>query len=307
MTTVDVPAPSQVGVRRLRRGARLGRRLRRSALLTAPLALYVFAFCILPVGLLLLYSFWQQVGYEIVHTLTWSNYVQAWTTPIWRTLLMRSVGIGFAATILIIAVAYPIAYYLAFRARRHRDVLLFLVLLSLFGNYLVRIYAWRSILSTNGLIDTLARALGLSHSEQSYLIFTLAGTLVVLANIYLPFAVLPIYSSLLNIPETLVAVGRDLGASPKGAFLRITAPLSAPGVLAAFAFVFLLASSDFVTPLLVGGVSGVMVGVEIQNQFEDTMNWPLGSALAFSYTLVLIAVLAATVLLAKIAQHRRAV
>lgn len=270
-----------------------------------PLALYVLVFGVVPAAILLLYSFWRLSGYEIEHVLTFENYIEVWSNSVFRQVMARSVGIGLAATVIVVSIAYPIAYYLAFKARRHRELLLFLVLLSLFGNYLVRIYAWRSVLSTNGLIDTVATTLGLAHEHRSYVIYTWVGTLVVLANLYVPFAVLPIYSALLNIPQTLVAAARDLGARPWRAFMRVTLPLSLPGLAAAFTFVFLLASADFATPLLVGGVNGVMIGVTIQHQFEETLNWPLGSALAFCYALVLVVVLLVTVGTLRFALTRR--
>jgi spermidine/putrescine transport system permease protein len=262
-------------------------------MLSTPFTLFVVVFGVVPALLLFTYSFWRLSGYTIQHDLTIDNYVRAWTDPTIRRQMLRSVAIGFSATVLIIIVAYPLAYYLAFKARRWRDVLLFLVLLSLFGNYLVRIYAWRSILSTNGLVDTFAVTLGLSSDHRSYLIFTWMGTMVVLTSIYLPFAVLPIYSALLNVPTTVVAAARDLGATPRLAFRRVTLPVSAPGTVAAFAFVFLLTSADFATPLLVGGTGGMMIGVTIQRQFNETLDWPLGSAIAFSYAFVLVVVLLA--------------
>ena len=161
--------------------------------------------------------------------------------------------VGFGAGGLSVLIAYPLCYVMAFKAKRHRDLLLFLVLLTLFSNYLIRIYAWRSVLSTNGLVDTVLVGLGLVGEPQSYLLYSPIGTLIALTNVYVPVAVLPIYSSLLNIPRNLHDVARDLGAGPLRSFFRVTLPLSTPGIVAAFGFVFLLSAGDFVTPGLVGG------------------------------------------------------
>jgi spermidine/putrescine transport system permease protein len=258
--------------------------------LLSPLTLFMLLFFVAPFLLFFVYSFWQVSGWNLVQVFTLKNYVRVLTDPIYPGLAFRSLLVGTAAGVLCILIAYPLSYLMAYRARRHRDLLLFLILLTLFSNYLIRIYAWRSVLSTNGLVDAVLVSLGLVTEPQSYLLFSPTGTLVALTNVYVPVAVLPIYSALLNVPRNLVDAARDLGASPMGGFFKVTLPLSTPGVVAAFAFVFLLCAGDFVTPQLVGGTNGSMIGMSIQNQFGETFNWPLGSAIAT----VMIVVMAVT-------------
>jgi spermidine/putrescine transport system permease protein len=237
------------------------------------------------------YSFWQVSGWDLVRQFTLKNYVRVVSDPIYPTLALRSLLVGAGAAALCVLIAYPLSYVIAFRARRWRDLLLYLVLLTLFSNYLVRIYAWRSILSTNGLVDVVLVGAGLVPEPQSYLLFTPMGTLIALTNVYVPVAVLPIYSALMNIPRTLVAAARDLGANPLRSFVEVTLPLSTPGVVAAFAFVFLFSTGDFVTPELVGGTNGSMIGGSIQTQFGENFNWPLGSAIAFTMIALMAVVL----------------
>ena len=259
--------------------------------LVSPLGLFLLLFFVTPFLTFVVYSFWQVSGWNLVQVFTLKNYARVLTDPIYPGLALRSLLVGVSVGLLCVLIAYPLGYLMAFRARRHRDLLLFLILLTLFSNYLVRIYAWRSVLSTNGLVDVVLVALGLVAEPQSYLLFSPVGTLIALTNVYVPVAVLPIYSSLLNVPRVLVDAARDLGASPPRAFAKVTLPLSTPGVVAAFTFVFLLSAGDFVTPQLVGGTNGSMIGMSIQSQFGEAFNWPLGSAIASTMIVIMAATL----------------
>jgi spermidine/putrescine transport system permease protein len=263
----------------------------RSWTLLTPLTFFMLLFFVAPFVTFFTYSFWQVSGWDLVRQFTLKNYVRVVSDPIYPTLALRSLLVGAGAAALCVLIAYPLSYVIAFRARRWRDLLLYLVLLTLFSNYLVRIYAWRSILSTNGLVDVVLVGAGLVPEPQSYLLFTPMGTLIALTNVYVPVAVLPIYSALMNIPRTLVAAARDLGANPLRSFVEVTLPLSTPGVVAAFAFVFLFSTGDFVTPELVGGTNGSMIGGSIQTQFGENFNWPLGSAIAFTMIALMAVVL----------------
>ena len=269
-------------------------------LLVAPLALFLLLLFIMPLVIMFVYSFWRIQGYHMVPDFTIDNYVEVFADNFYRSLLIRSLIIGFFAGLLCVLIAYPLAYLLAFRARKYRDLLLFLIMLTLFGNYLVRIYAWRSVLSANGLVDVVLIWLGVSRENQSYLLFTPAGTLVTLVNVYLPIAILPIYSALLNVPPSVVAAARDLGASSWRAFWKVTLPLSAPGVLVSFAFMFFISTGDFVTPDLVGGTGGSMIGGIIVRQFSEDFNWPQGAATAFATIALMAIVVVASFALARI-------
>jgi spermidine/putrescine transport system permease protein len=255
--------------------------------LLSPLALYTLVFFVIPMLTMLVYSFWQTSGFALVREFTLKNYIQVFTDPVYAKLILRSLLVGLGAAVLSILIAYPLAYTMAFKVKKHKDLLLFMVLLTLFGNYLIRIYALRSLLSTNGLLDVILVGLGVAREHQSYLLYSPAGVAIALTNVYVPVAVLPIYSALLNIPRQIGEAARDLGAAPLRGFYEVTLPLSTPGIVAAFVFIFLLSTGDFVTPELVGGTSGAMIGGSIINQFGVVFNWPLGSALAFSLILVM--------------------
>jgi spermidine/putrescine transport system permease protein len=257
-----------------------------------PLTLYMLVFFVIPVGTFLLYSFWTVREWDVVRVWNLGNYREVFTSPVYPRLIMRSLAVGAVTAVLSVVVVYPLAYTLVFRLARYRDLILFLLTISLFSNYVVRIYAWRSILSANGLVNYLLMGLGLADGPRSYLIHTPWAVVVVLLNVYIPFATLPIFSALLNIERDVLDAARDLGANPVRTFGQVTLPLSMPGVVAAFSFIFLLAAGDFVTPELVGGINGMMIGNAVATQFGMVSNWPLGAAMVFSTILVIVLALA---------------
>jgi spermidine/putrescine transport system permease protein len=258
-----------------------------------PLTLYMLVFFVVPVGTFLMYSFWTVRDWDVVRVWNLANYREVFTSSVYPWLIVRSLAVGAISAALSVVVVYPLAYTLAFRLRQYRDLVLFLLTISLFSNYVVRIYAWRSILSANGLINYLLMGLGLADGPRSYLMHTPWAVVLVLLNVYIPFATLPIFSALLNIERDVLDAASDLGASPLRTFWQVTLPLSAPGVVAAFSFIFLLSAGDFVTPELVGGINGMMIGNAVATQFGMLSNWPLGAAMVFSTILVIVLALAA--------------
>lgn len=270
-----------------------------------PLTTFMALFFGIPIFVFFIYSLWTVEGWEIVHQWTISNYIRAVETPMYRMLILRSVFVGFFTAALSVIVVYPLAYTLAFKIRKYRDLILFVLMLSLFSNYLVRIYAWRSVLSANGLVSVIMVALGLAQEPDSYLLYNWTGVVVTLLNVYLPFATLPIYSALLNIERSVIEAARDLGCSSLRAFWEVTLPLSASGVKVAFLFIFLLTAGDFVTPELIGGTNGRMVGNVIAKQFGALFNWPFGSALAFTTIVVVLLMYVGMLNVGRLAWPRR--
>jgi spermidine/putrescine transport system permease protein len=242
----------------------------------------MLVFFIVPIGIFFIYSFWTVRQWDIVREWNLNNYIDIFSSPVYTKLMLRSLTVGLQTALLSVLVVYPLAYTMVFRFEKYRDLILFLLAISLFSNYLIRIYAWRSILSSNGLVNWLLMSVGLADGPESYLLFSPAGVVLVLLNVYLPFATLPIYSALLNVERDLIQAAADLGAGPLRAFFEVTLPLSMPGVVVSFVFIFLLSAGDFITPELVGGKDGMMIGNAVATQFGALSNWPLGSAMVFS-------------------------
>lgn len=266
------------------------------ALNMGPLSTFMLVFFVIPVGIFFIYSFWTVRNYDIVRLWNLANYVRVFSSPVYMKLIFRSISIGLGTALMAVIFVYPLAYTMAFRFIKYRDLILFILAISLFSNYLVRIYAWRSLLSASGLVSWLMMALGLANEPHYYLLYSPAAVILVLMNVYIPYATLPIYSALLSIEKEIIEAAGDLGAHPLRVFREITLPLSMPGVTVAFLFIFLLATGDFVTPELVGGKDGMMIGSAVATQFGMVMNWPLGSALVYSTVLVFISIILAAYL-----------
>jgi spermidine/putrescine transport system permease protein len=170
--------------------------------------------------------------------------------------------------------------FISRKSGRAKSILYMLVVIPLLTSYIVRIYAMRLILGSNGLINNLLLALGLIHEPLPFLLFNLFAIFLTLCVILAPFMVMPIFSSLEKIPRSLVEASRDLGASEFETFWRVIFPLSLPGVIAGFMFIFILTLGDFLTPILVGGTQGMTFGKIIQMNFGIAYDWPFGSSLS---------------------------
>lgn len=252
------------------------------ALQLAPLTLLLLVLFFAPLAVLFVYSFWKLDGFSIVSDWTIANYVSSWTEMFHVRLLLRSLAIGATVAALSVALAYPFAYAATFRFARFRNALIFAVLISMFASYLVRVYAFQSILGEQGVINWLLRRIGLIDDPLSFLLFNKFAVIVTLTNVFIPYVVLPIWASMQNVDRSTLEAARDLGARPASVFRKIVLPATAPGALAGFAFAFVLAAGDYVTPTLVGGANGLMIGKVIANAFGLTSDYPLGSALAFT-------------------------
>lgn len=257
-----------------------------------PAAAFYALFFLVPLGLLVAYSFFEvsQASLQVEPAFMLDNYRAAVTGGLYRELIVRTVLLALVVACVVVMLAYPFAYIATFTFPRRRELLLFLVLASIFGGYLVRIYAWRTILGEEGLVNSLLHSIGLIDAPLSFLIFSRFAVVVTLVNILLPFAVLPLYAAMQNVPRDALEAARDLGGGPLTVFRSVTLPLTATGLRIAFAFAFVLASGDFVTPALVGGTDGLMIGNVIADQFGVAFNWPLGAALAIATLFVVLAV-----------------
>jgi len=258
----------------------------------APVTAFLGLFLLAPLGVFLVYSFWVTRSYQLVSDWTVSNYVDALSSSIYRDLFRKTLEIALIAAAITTAVAYAFAHAIRFHLRRFQEPLLFLVMVALFSGYLVRIYAWRTILGDEGLINSALHRLGIVDQPLSFLLYSRTAAIIVFVNFLAPLAILPIYAALQNVRQEEVEAARDLGAGAFSAFRKVTLPLAWNGVFAAFSLTFIIAAGDYVTPQLVGGTSGSMIGRAVVDSFGITFDWPLGSALSFltlAFTLALLA------------------
>jgi spermidine/putrescine transport system permease protein len=262
--------------------------------LAAPAALYMAAFCVLPGVLLFIYSFWTASSFQIRPDFVLTNYIGSLSSPLFHKVTLNAILIGLSTATIMLILAMPVGYYLVYV--RRSQFILYLILLTWFSSYLVRIYAWRTLLGTNGLLNALLLQFGLVDAPVAALLFSPFAVAVTLVHINLPFAILLVVSALSDVKKELVEASRDLGTSALGAFFRVIAPNAANGLIGAFMLTFIFVAGDYVTPQLVGGASGQTTGLIIADHFRKTGNWPLGAAQSF--LMFVIAVLAYVTILA---------
>lgn len=261
---------------------------RQAILYLGLITVFILLFFVVPGTVMFIYSFLKFHLYRTSYELTINNYIQVITDPVYIRVTWNAVQIGLMTAILSVTFSYPVAYYINFRMKRGRNTILMLIIVSLFSSYLVRVYAWKTILGRNGLINGFLTSIGAINDPLEFLLYSKTAVLITLLHVFLPFTLLPILSSLQNIDYSIIEAAQDLGASPLESFLKITFPMSSKGVMAAFLFAFVLAAGDYVTPQLVGGTSGSMVGLSIANQYVKTGDWGVGSALSFSVLVVFV-------------------
>lgn len=259
---------------------------KRIAILMGPPALFLLFLFVLPLAIMAVFTFRAGSFGAEREMFTLDNYREFLANPSYLRLLWRSTRIAFIVSALSVALAYPLAYFIAFRVGSRKVILLTILIIPAWTSYLLRILAWRLILGSNGVLNSILLALGLIDEAAPILLYSMTAVTITLTYVWIPFVALPIFASLERINRSVLEAAADLGCAPWQAFLRITLPLSMPGVLGGFFFAFIPTLGEYVTPLLVGGAKGVMYGNLIQDQFLRGLNWPLGSIMSLAMLLV---------------------
>ncbi len=268
----------------------------------------MIAMLALPLAALVVLSFWTQNGFELDRTPTLENYAQLvrlteeptiwfgipfyFAYPVPAILMIKSVVMSLSATVAVIALAYPMAYFLAFRVHKHKALWIILITIPFWTSYLLRVFAWKIVLGFNGAINSGLKELGIIDKPLDFLLYNPGAVVITLAHSWVAFAILPIYVSLEKIDRSLLEAASDLGDGKVKRFLRITLPLSAPGTVAAALLVFIPTVGDYVTPTLVGGPGGTMIGNLVQELFLRQNNAPLGAAVAITMMLIIAVIVA---------------
>jgi len=256
-----------------------GRNFREGYALLAPTLAVMGLALAAPLLLMAITSLKSQSGISFSEGWTLSHYGEVLGRASYRSLFLRSVLISGAVTLVTVALAYPMAYFVAFHARR-KFIWLVALTIPFWTSYLLRVFAWKIILGFNGVINSGLMRLHLIDQPLEFLLYNPFAVVVTLAHAWAAFAILPIYVSLEKIDRSLLEAASDLGDSRFRRFLRVTLPLSMPGVIGAAILIFVPTTGDFVTPQLVGGTKGTMIANIIEVQFNAVGNWPLGAALS---------------------------
>lgn len=281
-------------------GVRLDQETKRGLTLIAPPFLYAIALLAGPLLAVLVFSFWTQDYLTIDRTPTLANYVEAFTDPIYRTILGRSLLISGAVTCVTVVLAFPVAYYVSFYVRSDRKSLwLFLITIPFWTSYLLRIFLWKVMLGYNGVINSALMGLGITDEPLTFILYNANAVVITLSHAFAPFAILPIFVALEKIDRSLLEASRDLGETAIFTFRRVTLPLAAPGVIAALLIVFIPTVGDYVTPAQVGGPGGLMIANLIQSHFGGLNNAPMGATLSIIAMAAVTVVAVATVWIAR--------
>jgi spermidine/putrescine transport system permease protein len=256
------------------------------SLVSLPPLLWVGLFLLLPYALMFAHSLWAIRDGVIVHHWNLDNYVALFSKPVYLDVLFRTMRIAASVTLCSLLLGYPLAYYLSFHSGARKELLYQLVIVPLWVSYLVRGYAWKTILGSEGVLNGFLQYLHLTHEPVASLLYSPFAVVLMLTHIYTPFVFLPIYAALEHIPRPLVEASHDLGAGSAQTFLRVILPLSLPGLLAGATFAFVLSLGDFLAPLLVGGPSGTMIANVVQSLFGAAFDWPLGAAISVCILLI---------------------
>jgi spermidine/putrescine transport system permease protein len=258
--------------------------------LLGPALTWLGIFLVLPLALIFAYSFFQRGAFgQIVPQLTLENYSRLFNPTVLKVFL-NSLRIASLVTVLALLLGYPVAYFITQQSSRWKNTLLVLVILPFWTSYLIRTYAWIVLLNREGVLSRLLIALGLSSEPISFL-YNDTAILIGLLYGYLPFMVLPLYSSIERLNPELREASFDLGATPLKTFLQVTLPLTIRGVVTGAIFVFVPSLGNFFVPELLGGGQRFMIGNMINNQFLKARDWPYGSAMAFGVMAIVLLLL----------------
>lgn len=269
----------------------LSRNLSGALVLGIPLA-WIVLFMLVPYGIIATYSFWVKTYPTFKPAFQFGNYIVLFTDPQYLQVLLRTLKISALVSVAALVLAYPFAYWLVLRCRwpSLRTWLYMAVIAPLWVSYLLRAYIWKTILGTEGILNSFLMWSGLTDAPSDIFLYNQFAMVLTLTYIFIPFMVMPIYTALERIPPNLAEASADLGMTPWQTFLKVTLPLSTPGIAAGFTLTFCLSFGDFIAPFLVGGPDGNLIAGVIQTQFGSALNWPLGSALSIVMLVIVLSI-----------------
>ena len=261
-------------------------------MLSLPGAIVFLTFLLVPMLVMLRYSFASSENLRISLIWTLDNYAIFFEKPLYFRVLLRSLTVAGVVSLFAILIGFPAAWVIARAPERYRTMLLVLLIIPWWASYIVRVFGWYTMFGNSGVINETLVRIGIVDEPLAFFAFNMPAVIVTEVNLFLPLMVLPIYMTLERMDPNFVLAARSLGASRWYTFRRVVVPLSLPGVVAGVIFVFMPVAGTFIVPQLVGGTNSLMIGNVISSQFGGASNWALGSALAIILLVVLLGALA---------------
>ena len=260
-------------------------------ILSLPGAIIFLTFLLVPMLVMLRYSFASSENLRISLIWTLDNYAVFFEKPLYFNVLLRSVTVAGVVSLFTVLIGFPAAWVIARAPERFRTMLLVLLIIPWWASYIVRVFGWYTMFGNSGVINETLVRIGIVDEPLAFFAFNMPAVIVTEVNLFLPLMVLPIYMTLERMDPNLMLAARSLGATRWYAFWRVVVPLSLPGVVAGVIFVFMPVAGTFIVPQLVGGTNSLMIGNVISSQFGGASNWALGSALAIILLIVLLGTL----------------
>ena len=269
----------------------LGRRvgpLSRRWLSISPIYLWLAALILIPNLILIIASVWKNDGGVMVQEWTLANYDAVIESDTYRVLMARTLYTALGAAVLASLIAYPMAYFASLKLSRHKLAAVLLVIIPLWVSLMIRVFAWRTILGEHGVLNAILVSVGILDEPSEWLLYTRFTVFLTLTYVAIPYVFIASYTALERIPRSLLEASGDCGGGGLRTFWYVVLPLSKQGLAIGFALAFLLAVADYITPSMVGGMDGTMLGVVIASQFGLAGNWPLGAAMAIALLVVVV-------------------
>lgn len=268
------------------------RNLFAAILVSLPLA-WTIVFMFAPYAIMFTYSFYTKKFPMFVPDFQFGNYLMLFQDIQYRQVFVRTFKIASIVSLVALLLAYPVAYCLVFKvhSRKIRMAIYMAIIVPLWASYLLRAYTWKTILGSQGVLNSFLVWSGLLAEPTPLFLYNQFSMVITLVHIFVPFMFMPIFTALEKIPRSLMEASKDLGVGRLGTFLKVTLPLSVPGIVAGITFTFCLSFGDFIAPFLVGGPDGFMIANIVQSQFGTALNWPLGSAISIAILAIVLLVI----------------
>lgn len=284
---------------KVKKGKKPSRKIRALLALIIPIVIWLCLFLVFPYLNLFSYSFWKAGPFDVIKEFNLGNYQKFFSSehsadPTFFVLL-DTLKLALIVTFFTIILSFPLAYFICFKVKRFKQSLYILVIIPLWISYIVRAYSWKIILGSNGILNSFLIWLGVTDQPLDFLLYSQVSVTIAMIHIYLPFVLMPIYTSLEQIPRTLMEASKDLGGNRLKTFWKVVFPLSLPGVISGGTFAFVLSMGDFLAPTLLGGSSSsTMIANIVQQQFGTSNNWPYGAAIGVIILIIVLIVLKVT-------------
>lgn len=279
--------PSDLGEAARKRRTRL-----RAVAGLAPVLLWQVVFFVIPMALMTTYSFWRMIDFKLVKSFTLYNYLEAFRNPLLWKAFVLSLEIAVAVTLVCAVLAYPIAYFIAKKAGRWKIACLIAVIIPFWTSFVLRAYAWKLLLGARGFINEALELGGLINEPLIFLLYSPIATSIGLIYAFLPFYILPLYTSIDKVQDSWLEAAASLRASPFRCFIEVTFPLCLPGLVVGGVFTFIFSLGEYVIPQLLGGGTKLLAAQAVVLEFETMQNWPGGAALSILLLLIVVTMLA---------------